>query len=262
MENMNKTIFGNNYIKKMKEVGYEDCSDPDGTVRMWFEEFFSDNQNHEEYKKSAEQFGLNFEKYCAALAQLQTNKKLGACNDGPYDVKLFWEFSLEDYESFLKCCPNEFSYLKLISFYLNLNIIRAKEEWQKTGAYSVRIQGMNRQHHISLQEEFDEHDFGDTNYIVGLYDGYPIATCRFYEVEPQIVILGRLVVLPEYRNRHVGVLVVHASEEWIKELGYNEIIIDSRLEVVPFYEKIGFRKTNDKIIKSGNFECIRMNKLL
>ena len=99
-------------------------------------------------------------------------------------------------------------------------------------------------------------------YIVGLYDGYPIATCRFYEVEPQIVILGRLVVLPEYRNRHVGVFVVHASEEWIKELGYNEIIIDSRLEVVPFYEKIGFRKTNDKIIKSGNFECIRMNKLL
>lgn len=262
MENMNKTIFGNNYIKKMKEVGYEDCSNPDGTVRMWFEEFFSDNQNHEEYKKSAEQFGLNFEKYCAALAQLQTNKKLGACNDGPYDVKLFWEFSLEDYESFLKCCPNEFSYLKLISFYLNLNIIRAKEEWQKTGAYSVRIQGMNRQHHISLQEEFDEHDFGDTNYIVGLYDGYPIATCRFYEVEPQIVILERLVVLPEYRNRHVGVFVVHASEEWIKELGYNEIIIDSRLEVVPFYEKIGFRKTNDKIIKSGNFECIRMNKLL
>ena len=76
---------------------------------------------------------------------------------------------------------------------------------------------MNRQHHISLQEEFDEHDFGDTNYIVGLYDGYPIATCRFYEVEPQIVILGRLVVLPEYRNRHVGVFVVHASEEWIKE---------------------------------------------
>ena len=46
-----------------------------------------------------------------------------------------------------------------------------------------------------------------------------------------------LYVLPEYRNRHVGVLVVHASEEWIKELGYNEIIIDSRLEVVPFYEK-------------------------
>ncbi len=147
-------------------------------------------------------------------------------------------------------------------FYQNFEIIRAKEEWQKTGAYSVRIQGMNRQHHISLREEFDEHDFGDTNYIVGLYDGFPIATCRFYETGPGKVILGRLVVLPEYRNRHAGLFVIRAAEEWIKELGYNEIIIDSRLEVVSFYEKTGFRVMDGKIIKSGNFECIRMNKLL
>ena len=141
-------------------------------------------------------------------------------------------------------------------------IIRAKEEWQKTGAYSVRIQGMNRQYHIPLREEFDEHDFGDTKYIVGLYDGYPIATCRFYETESNKVVLGRLVVLPEYRNNHVGVSVVSAAEEWIKELGYSEIIIDSRLEVIPFYEKIGFKKVDGSIIKSGEFECIRMNKIL
>ena len=56
--------------------------------------------------------------------------------------------------------------------------------------------------------------------------------------------------------------MIRAAEEWIKELGYNEIIIDSRLEVVSFYEKTGFRVMDGKIIKSGNFECIRMNKLL
>lgn len=29
----------------------------------------------------------------------------------------------------------------------NLEVMRAEAEWQRAGAYSVRIQGMNRQHH-------------------------------------------------------------------------------------------------------------------
>ena len=37
-------------------------------------------------------------------------------------------------------------------------VVRAEEEWQRAGANSVLIQGMNRAHHISLREEFDEHD--------------------------------------------------------------------------------------------------------
>lgn len=63
----------------------------------------------------------------------------------------------------------------------NIKVLRAEEEWQRAGAYSVRIQGMNRQHHIPLREEFDEHDCDGTKYIVLLDDGYPVATCRFYE---------------------------------------------------------------------------------
>ena len=39
-----------------------------------------------------------------------------------------------------------------------MEVMRAEAEWQRAGAYSVRIEGMNRQHHISLREEFDEHD--------------------------------------------------------------------------------------------------------
>ena len=62
-----------------------------------------------------------------------------------------------------------------------MEIMRAEAEWQRAGAYSVRIEGMNRQHHISLREEFDEHDCEGTKYIVLLDDGYPVATCRFYE---------------------------------------------------------------------------------
>lgn len=145
---------------------------------------------------------------------------------------------------------------------MKYEVIRAEEEWQRAGAYSVRIQGMNRQHHISLREEFDEHDTDGTRYIVLLDDGYPIATCRFYEISTKEVILGRVVVLPEYRGKSIGRKVVDEAEKWIKELGYDEIIIDSRVEVVSFYEKLGYVSIDGSLIKSGNFDCTRMHKLI
>ena len=141
-------------------------------------------------------------------------------------------------------------------------ILRAEKEWQRAGAYSVRIQGMNRQHHIPLREEFDEHDCDGTRYIVLLDDGYPIATCRFYENDEKSVVLGRVVVLPEYRGQGLGRAVVIEAEKWIGELGYPEIRIDSRLESYGFYEKLGFLHDGDTVVKSGSFDCIRMYKRL
>ena len=143
-----------------------------------------------------------------------------------------------------------------------MEILRAEAEWQRAGAYSVRIQGMNRQHHISLREEFDEHDCDGTRYIVILDDGYPVATCRFYEDGERAVTLGRVVVLPEYRGQELGRRAVTEAEMWIKELGYNEIKIDSRTEAVGFYEKLGYAHVDDNVIKSGNFDCVKMNKKL
>ena len=143
-----------------------------------------------------------------------------------------------------------------------LEVIRAEEEWQRAGAYSVRIQGMNRQHHIPLRDEFDEHDGNGTKYIVILDDGYPIATCRFYEISPDSVSLGRVVVLPEYRGKNIGRMAVEQAEIWIRECGYKKIEIDSRTVAVKFYEKLGFSIVDDKIISGGTFDCIKMEKVL
>ena len=82
---------------------------------------------------------------------------------------------------------------------MDIEVLRAEEEWQRAGAYSVRIEGMNRQHHIPLREEFDEHDRDGTRYIVLLDDGYPVATCRFYENE--LVVAALRFVTHEYEGR-------------------------------------------------------------
>ena len=143
---------------------------------------------------------------------------------------------------------------------MDIKVIRATETWQRAGAYSVRIQGMNRQYHISLREEFDEHDGSESKYIVLLDDTYPIATCRFFEIGEKSVLLGRVVVLPEYRGHHLGSRVIKEAEKWIEELGYSEIRIDSRLEAVGFYEKLGYKRMDNEVIKSWSFDCVRMCK--
>lgn len=143
-----------------------------------------------------------------------------------------------------------------------IEVLRAEEEWQRAGAYSVRIEGMNRQHHIPLREEFDAHDGDGTRYIVLLDDGYPVATCRFYSLGEDTAMLGRVVVLPQYRGQGLGQRTVTEAETWMQELGYRTVVIEARTEAVGFYQKLGYRTADGSIIKSGQFSCVRMEKEL
>ena len=58
-------------------------------------------------------------------------------------------------------------------------VLRAQEAWQKAGAYFVRVQGMDRKYHISLREEFDEHDSDGCRYIVLTEYGFPSPRADF-----------------------------------------------------------------------------------
>ena len=138
--------------------------------------------------------------------------------------------------------------------------MRGEDEWQRAGAYSVRIEGMNRQHHISLRDEFDDRDCDGTKYIILLDDGYPVGTCRFYEVGPGQAEISRVVILPEYRGKQLGARVIREAEKWIAELGFRSIDVESRVTAVGFYEKLGYAVVDDTVIKSGIFDCILMRK--
>ncbi len=140
--------------------------------------------------------------------------------------------------------------------------MRAEEEWQRAGAYSVRIEGMNRQFHISLREEFDEHDGAGTRYIVLLDDGYPVATCRFYGTGLRRVTLGRVVVLPEYRGRGLGRRLITEAEDWLRELGCDLVELESRVEAVEFYRGLGYRTTGDTVVRRDMFDCLPMRREL
>ncbi|MBO4658934.1 MAG: GNAT family N-acetyltransferase [Prevotella sp.] len=141
-----------------------------------------------------------------------------------------------------------------------MEIIRATKTAEQAGAYYVRIQAMARKHQIPLQAEFDEHDTPETIYVVAVDDYLPVATCRLYPIDASHMMLGRIVVLPEYRHQGLGTRVVREAEVWARELGYTTAVVESRENKTHFYETMGYVSDSSEAIVGETFTCYRMKK--
>ena len=141
-----------------------------------------------------------------------------------------------------------------------MEILRAITTAGRAGAYYVRIQAMARKHQIPLDVEFDEHDTPDTKYIVAGDNYLPLATCRLYAIDDAKVMLGRIVVLPEYRHQGIGTLVVKEVETWARELGFTTAVVESRDNKIAFYESMGYVADMKQKIEGETFTCFRMEK--
>ncbi|MBR2810581.1 MAG: GNAT family N-acetyltransferase [Solobacterium sp.] len=127
-----------------------------------------------------------------------------------------------------------------------MEVIRAIETWQQAGAYYVRIQAMAKKHHITLRQEFDDHDGPDTKYIVITDADFPIATARMYRLDAERMMIGRVVVLPEYRHQGIGTLTVRECEKWASELGCTTAVLESRDNKTAFYEQMDMPSAGKK----------------
>ena len=145
---------------------------------------------------------------------------------------------------------------------MRMEIIRATRTAEQAGAYYVRIQAMARKHRIPLDVEFDEHDTPQTKYVVIVDDFLPVATCRLYAIDDAHVMLGRIVVLPEYRHQGLGTTVVREAEQWAMELGYQVAVVESRDNKIAFYEALGYVADYSRKIVGETFTCFRMEKRL
>ena len=143
-----------------------------------------------------------------------------------------------------------------------MEILRATTTAGRAGAYYVRIQAMARKHQIPLDVEFDEHDTPETKYIVIVDKYLPVATCRLYAIDDERVMLGRIVVLPEYRHQGLGTLVVQEAEKWAKVLGFTTAVVESRDNKTHFYETMGYVADYSQKIVGETFTCYRMEKVL
>lgn len=96
---------------------------------------------------------------------------------------------------------------------------------------------------VFMKEQGFENEFADidqiSSHIVVFDETKPVGTCRFFK-ENNHYTIGRVAVLKEYRNQHIGNLLLKSAEKEIKKLNGDLIVVHAQARVSPFYENQGY----------------------
>lgn len=105
-------------------------------------------------------------------------------------------------------------------------------------AYAIRKEVFCVEQLVPEELELDEYDAGAWHFLA-FVDGVPVATARLLNKDGAAKI-GRVAVLKKYRGRGLGVRVMEWAMYMAKDLKLQPMILDAQVQVIPFYEKLGF----------------------
>ncbi|MBI5218247.1 MAG: GNAT family N-acetyltransferase [Bacteroidia bacterium] len=115
-------------------------------------------------------------------------------------------------------------------------------------ALSIREAVFVKEQGVDKDIEFDGRDKYSTHYLL-FYEGGPIATARWRETETGIK-LGRFAVLPEYRNKGIGKIILdNVMKDVLKLPG--KIYLHAQEKAMNFYLKNGFVIEGDMFVEAG-----------
>ncbi|MDH5601853.1 MAG: GNAT family N-acetyltransferase [Gammaproteobacteria bacterium] len=99
---------------------------------------------------------------------------------------------------------------------------------------------------VPVELEWDEYDKVSTH-ILAYYDNKPVATARLL-MDGHI---GRMAVLKEYRNRHIGKNMLKFLVNIARKKSINKIELSAQEHAVEFYKKFGFSVISDVYMDAG-----------
>jgi predicted GNAT family N-acyltransferase len=110
--------------------------------------------------------------------------------------------------------------------------------------------------HVPEELEWDEHDSTASHFIVSV-DNMAVATARL-KIDGQI---GRMAVLPAYRNKTIGQQLLRFVLETAISQGFDAVFLHAQVQVIDFYKKQGFIEKGD-IFMDANIPHREMEKVL
>ena len=114
-------------------------------------------------------------------------------------------------------------------------------------AYAIRHRVFVEEEGVDPNLEYDHEE--DAHHYLLLLGKKAIATARWRETEKGIK-LERFAVLPEFRNRGLGGIILKEVINDVMPLG-KTIYLHSQLRAVPFYERHGFVKEGPLFYEAG-----------
>jgi predicted GNAT family N-acyltransferase len=104
--------------------------------------------------------------------------------------------------------------------------------------------------HVSEEEEIDEFEQEATHFV--LYDdGKPIGAGRFRIVDHGLGKIERICVLPQYRGRGAGKLIMKTIERFAQQQGVPKVKLNAQTHAESFYQKLGYKTVSDVFMEAG-----------
>lgn len=140
---------------------------------------------------------------------------------------------------------------------MDLNIVISKDENIRNDAYKIRVAVfVNEQGFRDVPDEIDSYA-----YHIAAYDGNRVIGCgRFFpEESSERYHIGRIAVLPMYRGKDIGTLIMFKIEVFLRELGVKTVVLSAQQRARTFYEKLGYIAVGEEFIEE-DYPHINMEK--
>lgn len=130
-----------------------------------------------------------------------------------------------------------------------MNVITVKNTKEREDAYEVRKKVFVEEQGVSLDIEIDEHEDSAAHFV--LYDNRKPCGAGRFRLKDGIGKAERICILPEYRGKGAGRLVMEAVEAHAQAQHAPALKLDAQVHAIPFYERLGYEVISDEFMDAG-----------
>ncbi|MFN8608915.1 MAG: GNAT family N-acetyltransferase [Vulcanimicrobiota bacterium] len=128
-----------------------------------------------------------------------------------------------------------------------VRLVQSPEERQQ--AFRIRKLVFVEEQGVPADLELDALDEQAVHWL-SWRQGEAVATARLLIQEKQGKV-GRVAVLPAWRSHGLGREVMEEIHSWGQARALEKIVLDAQVQVIPFYEKLGYQPVGDLFEEAG-----------
>jgi predicted GNAT family N-acyltransferase len=128
-----------------------------------------------------------------------------------------------------------------------VRLVQSQQEREQ--CFTIRKQVFVEEQGVPADLELDAYDDQAVHWLLWR-DQQPVATARLLRQENQGKV-GRVAVVPAWRGHGLGRQVMEEIHNWGRQQPLQKIVLDAQVQVVPFYEKLGYQSIGERFEEAG-----------
>lgn len=127
---------------------------------------------------------------------------------------------------------------------------KVETEKENEDAIKIRRKVFVEEQDVPLHLELDEFDAEAVHFVA--YDGdTPFGAGRIRVIEPGIGKVERVCILPGYRGKNLGNLMMQCMEDYSISAGINKLKLNAQSHAILFYEKRKYTISSPEFLEAG-----------